>query len=181
MPPAIARDLSPDEARARLDELLEVYRSAWDAGASLLEHLRGRIRYSLSAMPGTRILVVEDPTTHRALSIMFGHAYHRSSWWPQQVQAPLEAAGHAAWTQDAFEVVEIATAPWARGQGYARALLESLHATMPQRTSLLSTGPDNPARALYRRCGYVELLTDFRYALTGSPAVVLGYRRPGSG
>jgi ribosomal protein S18 acetylase RimI-like enzyme len=177
VPPATPRDLTPDEARARLEEVLEVYRTAWDASAALLDHLRGRIRHSLSAVPSTRIAVVEDERTSQILSMLFGHVYHPSSWWPQQVQGALETAGLAEWTHDAFEVVELATAPWARGRGFARSLLEHLHATMPQATSLLSTGPDNPARALYRRCGYVELLPDFRYAITGSPAVVLGYRR----
>ncbi|MBK0330502.1 GNAT family N-acetyltransferase [Brachybacterium sp. MASK1Z-5] len=177
MPSAITRDLTPEEARARLEEVLEVYRAAWDASASLLDHLRGRIRHSLSLVPSTRIAVVEDEQTSQLHSMLFGHAYHPSSWWPRQVQGALEAAGLADWSDDAFEVVEVATAPWARGRGFARALLEHLHATMPQTTSLLSTGPDNPARALYRRCGYVELLPNFRYEVTGSPAVVLGYRR----
>lgn len=154
-----------------------MYRAAWNASAPLLDHLRGRIRHSLSMVPGTRIVVVEDEDTLQLHSLLFGHGYHHGSWWPQQVQAPLEQAGLSEWTHDAFEIVEVATAPWARGRGFARSLLEHLHATMPQATALLSTAPDNPARALYRRCGYVELLPDFRYEVTGSPAVVLGHRR----
>jgi GNAT superfamily N-acetyltransferase len=178
VPTTTTRDLSGDEAPARLEEVLEVYRAAWDASASLVEHLRGRIRHALAAMPGARVAVVEDHETQQMHSMLFGHTYHPSSWWPQQVQGPLERAGLAEWTHDAFEVVEVATAPWARGRGSARSLLQHLHSTMPQRTALLSTGPDNPARSLYRRCGYVELLPDFRYPVTGAPAVVLGYRRP---
>lgn len=169
-------DLSPAAASDRLPEVLEVYRATWDAEHSLMERLETRIRTSFEERPGTRLLIIEEEATGRPVAMLFGHGYRTGTWWPQQVDGPLHEAGLGEWTEDAFELVELAALPEHRGHGLGTELLAHLHRTMPERTSLLSTEPDNPARRLYRRAGYLELLPGFRYPITGSPAVVMGRR-----
>lgn len=119
-----------------------------------------------------------DASTGSLVAFLLAFDYVPGHWWPDQVGPALHAAGLERWTEDAVEVMELATDPAHQGRGLGRALLAHLATTTARRTTLLSTDPDNPARRLYGACGYRELVPDFRYPVTGAPAVVLGALNP---
>lgn len=100
-------------------------------------------------------------------------------WWFDQIRAGLCAAGHEAWTVDAHAVTELHVLPMHQGRGYGYALLRRLLSGTDRSLALLSTY-DTPsaARNLYRRCGFVDLVTDFRFGLTAQPFALMGARLP---
>ncbi len=80
---------------------------------------------------------------------VFGDTADQASW---------RAVGDA-WVGGHLEVVELATAPAARGQGIGGRLLDLLVADRGQRVALLSTSADetDPAVRLYRSRGWTTV------------------------
>lgn len=177
-------DLTAEQIRARREEILGVYQRAFSCSDARRDSFGAFLDEALRDYAGVRVLAALDAGDDerepgRLLGFLYGYAYERGHWWPDQVGPALQAAGHGDWERDAFEVVELAVAPEAQGRGIGGALLAALLDGLAQRHVLLATDQDNPARQLYRRCGLVELVADFRYSPEGDPVVLLGGRTVG--
>ena len=113
--------------------------------------------------------------------IAFAYGFHgeNGQWWHDLVRDALGAAGGRgyaqAWLSDAFEVAEVHVHPDHQGRGIGRAIVLGLTRPRLERTAVLSTqDSDSPARRLYRRLGFADLLTRFSFPGTDPPYAVMG-------
>jgi ribosomal protein S18 acetylase RimI-like enzyme len=91
----------------------------------------------------------------------------------------MSAAGHAAWLDGSWVLVELHVHPDWQRRGLGRTLLTRLVADRAEPAVLLSTDDaPTPARRLYRRLGFVDLLTGFRFGGEARPFAVMGARLP---
>jgi len=115
----------------------------------------------------------------RLVGYCYGTDCQPGQWWFDQIRAGLCSAGHQLWTLGAHAVTELHVLPAYQGLGYGFALLRRLLAATALPVALLSTyDAPSPARTLYRRCGFVELVVDFRFGLTAQPFALMGSRLP---
>lgn len=115
----------------------------------------------------------------RLVGYCYGSECAPRQWWFDQIHAGLCAAGHAAWTVDAYAVTELHVLPAHQGHGHGFALLQRLLSGTHRSIALLSTYDlTSAARGLYRRCGFVDLVTDFRFGITTQPFSLMGARLP---
>lgn len=115
----------------------------------------------------------------------FAYGFHGSDgqWWHDLVHAALRAtAGPEAaefWLADAFEVAEVHVRPDHQGQGIGGRMVPRLLDGRTERTALLSTmDAETRARRLYRRLGFADLLTGFRFPGAEPPYAVMGAALP---
>lgn len=165
-------DLTRTEAVAHAERLGAMYAVAFDYPEAVRRRFVQTYTGCMDDYDGARVLLARADGV--AVGFAYGYTFQRGHWWPEQVGPALEAAGHAVWMQDAFELAELVVAPDHQGRGIGTTLLHRLRHTATQRRVLLATTPDNPARRLYRRLGFTELLPAFRYGQTGPAAVVMG-------
>lgn len=115
----------------------------------------------------------------RLVGYCYGTDCVPGQWWFDQIRAGLHAAGYEDWTRDAHAVTELHVLPMHQGRGLGYALLRRLLERTDRPVALLSTyDVPSPARTLYRRCGFVDLVTDFRFGLTAQPFALMGARLP---
>ncbi len=115
----------------------------------------------------------------RIVGFGYGHTDEPGQWWHDEVAPALGAAGHDTWTKDAFVLVEMHVLPDFQRRGIGTALLTRLTAHRAEPRALLSAHDlDTPARRLYRRLGFVDLLTDFHFSGTRQPFAVMGASLP---
>ncbi len=119
-------------------------------------------------------LAMQPPPEH--LAARRGAA---GQWWHDVVRAGLTVAAGSqvatAWLADSFEIAEVHVHPEFQRRGIGRAMLLSLTAGCPHRTTLLSAMESAaPARGLYRILGFAELLSGFSFPGNGPPYVVMG-------
>jgi len=165
-------DLTRAEAIECAEPVSELYAAAFDYPEGVMRQFTQTYTRCMGEYDGARVLLARAEGA--AVGFAFGYTFQRGHWWPEQVGPELEAAGHGHWMQEAFELAELVVAPGHQGRGIGTALLQRLMHTTSQRRVLLATTPQNPARQLYRRRGFIELLPDFRYGRTGPAAVVMG-------
>ncbi|MGQ0845537.1 MAG: GNAT family N-acetyltransferase [Sporichthyaceae bacterium] len=115
----------------------------------------------------------------RLVGYCYGTDCVPGQWWFDQIRAGLRSTGHEAWTLDAHAVTELHVLPSHQGRGLGFGLLSRLLAGTDLPIALLSTyDVPTPARTLYRRCGFVDLVRDFRFGLTAQPFALMGARLP---
>lgn len=106
----------------------------------------------------------------RLLGFGYGYTGERGQYWTEHVAAHSPAELVDTWLGGHFEVVTLAVVPEARGRGVATALMTELVRDRGEPCALLGTGQrPSPARRLYERLGWVELLHDLdgEYSLYG--------------
>lgn len=165
-------DLTRAEAIDCAEAVSELYAAAFNYPDAVVRQFTDAYTRCMGEYDGVRVLLARSEG--EAVGFAYGYTFQRGHWWPEQVGPALEAAGHALWMQDAFELAELVVTPDHQGRGIGTALLRRLMHTTTQRRVLLATTPQNPARRLYRHHGFTELLPDFRYGHTGPAAVVMG-------
>ena len=111
-------------------------------------------------------------TRHDGRLLGFGYGYtgERGQFWTEHVAANSPAELVDTWVGGHFEVVTLAVVPEARGRGVATVLMTELVRGRTEPCALLGTGQrPSPARRLYERLGWVELLHDLdgAYSLYG--------------
>jgi ribosomal protein S18 acetylase RimI-like enzyme len=172
--------LSSAEAVGRAERISQIYREALGHSQASGEHFAETFRRCMASYPGASCLAAQD--RGEVVGFVYGFDFVPGHWWPEQITPEMVAAGHEGWLTDTLEIVEVEVDPAYQGQGIGTAMLHRQLGAMRQRQALLATRPDNPARRLYRRLGFAELLPDFTYPGTEMPAVIMGWRRgPGTG
>ncbi|HEX6383921.1 MAG TPA: GNAT family N-acetyltransferase [Anaerolineae bacterium] len=157
----------PAEAlEAEQDQIVNIYREAFgpppynegEAGVRLFaQSLARRVR-----RPGFRYVAARDKRHGRIVGFAFGYRCRPGQWWHDAVASALEPAAANRWLADAFELVELAVTPAYQGRGFGGRLHDALLTGLPYQTALLSTiQAETVALKLYRRRGWVTLLTDF--------------------
>ncbi|MFI6427947.1 GNAT family N-acetyltransferase [Promicromonospora sp. NPDC050880] len=173
------RALETPEVLRRADELARIYQRAFGYSDERRDHFRDTRLAYLPLYDGALTLGAFDGTD--LVGFVYGFDYQPGHWWPQQVGPALAHAGHAGWTDDAFELNELEVLPEHQGRGHGTALLRELLSRVAHRHTLLSTtaDPGDRAKVLYRRLGFVDLVPGFRYAGVAEPANIMGRRRAG--
>lgn len=125
------------------------------------------------------------PGSGRLPIIAFSYGFHGADgqWWHDLVRSALTRMGGyelaQTWLADSFEVAEVHVHPDYQGRGIGRRMVPALLHPRLERTALLSTqDADSRARRLYRRLGFGDLLTGYRFPGTDPPYAVMGAALP---
>lgn len=175
------RALATSEVLLRADEIAGIYQRAFGHADERRVAFRDTRLAYLPLYDGALTLGAFDGKA--LVGFVYGFDYDPGHWWPHQVGPALAQAGHAGWTEDAFELNELEVLPEHQGRGIGTALMRELVDRTTHRHTLLSTtaDPADRAKALYRRLGFVDLVVRFRYAGVSELANIMGRRRPGRG
>ena len=162
--------IAPLDVAARVDEALAVEAAAF--GRPLESFRRDSyLRHTTYAGFDALGALVDE----RLVGFGYGHVNEPGQWWYDQIARAMMAAGHGAWLEDGFVLVELHVMPQFQGQGIGRTLLTTLLRRRREARALLSAHDlETPARRLYRHVGFVDLLTGFRFSGTPRPFVVMG-------
>jgi GNAT superfamily N-acetyltransferase len=166
--------------RARLPELLAVYRSAFldvhEPDPEVAAGERGAIMRTHAEREGLRLVTADD--ADGLAGFCYGYHGARGQWWHDVVANALGAARAEEWLGDCREVVELHVRPDAQGRGIGRQLLRAALNDVPEATATLSALdlPDSPARRLYAAEGFVTLLAPYEFPGTSVTYAVLGKR-----
>ncbi|WP_299810843.1 GNAT family N-acetyltransferase [uncultured Shewanella sp.] len=82
---------------------------------------------------------------------------------------------------DVAWILSVAVSDTARGKGIGTKLISQLLAVLPQGVNQvnLTVAPDNPAKDLYSRIGFIELGFESDYFGDNEPRLLMGYRKSG--
>jgi ribosomal protein S18 acetylase RimI-like enzyme len=123
--------------------------------------------------------------TGRYRIVGFAYGFHGTDgqWWHDLVRSALTNLGGydlaQTWLADSFEVAEVHVHPDYQGRGIGSLMVPALVYPRLERAALLSTADaDSPARRLYRRLGFTDLLTGYRFPGTDPPYAVMGATLP---
>jgi ribosomal protein S18 acetylase RimI-like enzyme len=117
------------------------------------------------------------------IGFSYGFRGADGQWWHDVVAAALTArtgpAVAAAWLADSLEIAEVHVHPDFHRRGIGRSLVLTLAQGRQERTAVLSTqDAESPARRLYRRLGFADLLTGYSFPGSGIPYAVMGAALP---
>lgn len=185
-------ELGPVEFRPAINRFIAVYRAAMNPPDRMLTG-REAILERHAANPGFRALTAvlthgggdpREPAANGGVLAGFTYGFHGApgQWWHDVVAGALavsSAPDADGWLTDSFEVAELHVLPAYQGSGIGRELLLRLTSGRPERTAVLSTADmESRARRLYRRVGFTDLLTAFRFSGGDPPYAVMGARLP---
>jgi len=109
----------------------------------------------------------------------YGARCRPGQWWFDQIAPALAEAGHGAWLDEPQAVTELHVLPGYQRRGIGFGLLTRLLADSRAPMVLLSTyDTESPARRFYRRVGFVNLVSSFRFDLTSQPFALMGATLP---
>jgi ribosomal protein S18 acetylase RimI-like enzyme len=183
---------------AELDALIDVYTAAMHPPQQQLPGRRS-IMERHAQFPSFRSVVMtlrDEPTrqpagprarteTGRYRVIGFAYGFHGmdGQWWHDLVRSALISVGGyglaQTWLADSFEVAEVHVHPDYQGRGIGTVMVPALAYPRLERTALLSTADsESPARRLYRRLGFTDLVTGYRFPGTDPPYAVMGATLP---
>ncbi|CUU55754.1 Acetyltransferase (GNAT) family protein [Parafrankia irregularis] len=170
---------SPARMRARLDDVIGVYKAAFldeheddpvraarDRATHARRHFdRGDLRAVVALTPDDQVV-----------GMTYGLPGKVGQWWHDVVAAALPPDDAVRWLADCMEVVELHVLPGYQGRRIGRDLLQELLRDVPQRTAALSALelPGSRARRLYASEGFVPLLSHFRFPGSYTEYAVLG-------
>jgi ribosomal protein S18 acetylase RimI-like enzyme len=181
-------ELGPAGFRPSIRDFVAVYAAAMNPPERMLTG-RDAILERHAANPGFRALAAfSEPNVVAG----FTYGFHGApgQWWHDTVAGALTVArgrrpvagggsGGRGWLDDSFEVAELHVLPERQGMGIGRELLLRLTADRPERTAVLSTADtESRARRLYRKVGFTDLLTGFRFSGAEPPYAVMGATLP---
>lgn len=170
--------------RARLDEVIAVYRAAFldEHEADPVRAAAERAAYAHRHLdrPDLRA-VVALTAADTMVGVTYGLPGRAGQWWHDVVASALPREVAADWLSDCLEVVELHVLPACQGRGTGRRLLRALLDGVPQRAAALSAldEPDSRARRLYASEGFIPLLARFRFPGNDTPYTVLAKRLTG--
>jgi ribosomal protein S18 acetylase RimI-like enzyme len=183
------RELGREAFLTHLDRLNAVYAAAMRPDPALLPGRRDimarHTRYAeFRALAMICATAREEPVQAPAgdgeiIAFAYGFRGGRGQWWHDVVRSALTAqAGQAlagAWLDDSMEVAEVHVHPDFQRQGLGLGMLLQLTEGRAEQTAALSTPDANwPARRLYGRLGFTDLLTGFSFPGGGPTYTVMG-------
>jgi ribosomal protein S18 acetylase RimI-like enzyme len=128
---------------------------------------------------GFRCVVATDEA-ERLVGLAYGYRGAAGEWWRDAVAKALGSALSERWLPPGhFELVELLVRPDVRRHGIGTRLHHAVLEGMTQTTAVLSTQADNePALALYDRCGWEIVVPELRFTADGDAYSVLGLDLP---
>ncbi len=180
MPIKIASVTSEEFASDAVGEQLArifyaVYTAApfFDTEAQVAASLVGLSHYA--ERPGFRCYIARDTERGDIAGFAFGHTLRPGNSWWDNVPPAMDEAARERWLRDCWVLVEFAVAPEWQGRGIGGKLHDAALAGLPHTTAILSTPQmETNALALYRKRGWVTLLSDFSLPDVPGPYLVLG-------
>jgi len=167
--------LSVEETMRRRDELADIYCAAFGVMAPNEQR-----RFSQEMLPrhagrtGFR-LIVATRNGGALVGFVYGYRGAPGQWWHDTIRRVMSERVAAEWMADAFEFTELAVHPNWQGRGIGSRLHDAILADLSEARALLSTAQgDTAAMRLYRKRGWVPLLTDFVYAAGSDPCAIMG-------
>ena len=168
-------DLAPASVVSNNRELGEIYRDAFRIESE--ERVNRFLENSLTRHTeyhGYRCVAAQGKDGH-FVGFVYGYHSEPGRWWHDTVAEEIRNRGHSAFLEDAFEFVEFAVLPEWQGRGIGRRLHDRILGRSIEQTALLSTDAGiNPARDLYRRLGWIDLVPDFVYPAGTGVAALMG-------
>jgi GNAT superfamily N-acetyltransferase len=171
--------LVDSEVGSACTQLVSVYRTVF-AQPPYLEDEAGvqdfiaRFSYHVEC-PGFRCCVARQD--EQIVGFAYGFTGGPGDGWWDAVADRLSHDEVETWLNDCFAFVELAVLPSMQGRGIGGRLHDSLLSGLPHRTAMLSTFQgETPAMQLYRRRGWVVLLTDFVLPGWPHPYIVMGLK-----
>lgn len=123
-----------------------------------------------SALPGFRLVVA---TVEIPVGFAYGYRAHAGDWWAETVFSEIPGQPGLR-LDDAFIFMEMAVHPERRCAGIGRALRDSLLGGVECHTALLTTYDlDTPARRLYERVGWRDIVRPFVFPGSNDPCVLM--------
>jgi GNAT superfamily N-acetyltransferase len=190
----LLQELSRSAFLAELDALTAVYLAAMRCDPAQLPGRRSIMERHVT-YDGFRALAVTADAADAAdglgapggrgqiIAFSYGFCGADGQWWHDVVATALAARSgraHAdAWLADSLEIAEVHVHPDFHGRGIGRSLVLAMAEGRRERTAVLSTqDADSPARRLYRRLGFADLLTGYCFPGTPVPYAVMGAALP---
>jgi GNAT superfamily N-acetyltransferase len=187
-------ELTSRQFLGEIETSLAIYGDAMAADPVLLPGRRDLMRRHAS-YPSFRALQARTgPASPAGLAspagpagpvVGFAYGFHgcRGQWWYDAVwNAMVRSIGAAAtadWLSNCLEVAELHVLSSHQRGGLGTALLTTLTSGRSERTAVLSTPDrDTTARRLYRRMGFVELVTGYSFPGGSPPYLVMGADLP---
>jgi ribosomal protein S18 acetylase RimI-like enzyme len=175
-------ELSRSDFLAGVESFLAIYAAAMGATQGELPSRRA-IMERHAGNPGFRALAVTNGPSSRIVAFTYGFHGQPGQWWHDVVRSGISVrSGTAAadvWLDDVLEVAEVHVHPDYQARGIGRRMVLALTSGRAEQTALLSTrDAETPARRLYRKLGFADLLTEFLFPGGGPPYAVMGAELP---
>ena len=175
-------ELTSRQFLGAIETSLAIYGNAMAADPVLLPGRRDLMRRHAS-YPSFRALQARISQAEPVVGFAYGFHGCRGQWWYDAVwNAMVRSIGAAAtadWLSNCLEVAELHVLSSHQRAGVGTALLTTLTGGRPERTAVLSTPDrDTTARRLYRRMGFVELVTGYSFPGGSPPYIVMGADLP---
>lgn len=123
-----------------------------------------------------------ENASEQMVGFTYGYTSQPGQWWYEQVSRALGPQAAKEWLTDSFQLVELAVAPKAQGQGYGGRLHDLLMTGLPHLKAVLSTiAKDTVAYHLYLGRGWVDILDEFQFPGVGRPYRIMGLDLDGGG
>jgi ribosomal protein S18 acetylase RimI-like enzyme len=166
--------VAPIDLAARVDAALAVEAAAFGRA---VEGFRRDAYLRHATYPGYAAVGVLDED--RLVGFGYGYTDAPGQWWHEQVADAMISTGHAEWLDGSWVLTELHVLPDYQGRHLGKRMLLDLLLARPEPRAMLSTeDTETTARGLYRRVGFVDLLTRFRFASTPRPFAVMGVTLP---
>ena len=138
------------------DELWPLYRDVFgdfDDPEAWRDHVWARH----AARAGFRLALARSGD--ELVGFAYGYTGAAGQWWTDSAARVLQPAVASDWLGGHFELVSIGVAETLRGSGVGRRLLAAVTDGLehPRWVLMTSADPDDPARRLYRSCGWAVI------------------------
>lgn len=171
--------LTPKDVSAWTEQLLNIYRLAFAAppynGTEEGVQNFAQTLISHSQRSGFCLYAAYGKEEQKLVGFTYGYTSQPGQWWHDTIIRAMSPTMAQKWLSYALELVELAVMPEAQGYGIGGQLHDALLRDAPQRTALLSTydGETNGMH-LYRKRGWITLLSPYYYPNGDKPMVIMG-------